>query len=649
MKRIPERLPMISADSEQNDVIEHIQLEGTGDQTNEIVETRASSDIPVRDLQHGDELIFPLMKSVILQYEGPPEAPTELRFFYWDKEISFDDPTQFAFGEALAKQSRFVACEAMGWAGGDWPKVKQMLEDLIEAEVLSYADDIFALPMKVERQDRESPMPPARIFEPPVWDDEGEMMTFITGEPLEVGHLELVMPVFRVVHMYMDRDGRQVGEANVFPPKARMDLPTEWKTCTYEGSRYQPDAPMNATALRAMRAHWREMMAVILKVRDAYFKRFPEAKNGWTVADMERMTVAVLCMPSYMLMRRENPVQNGDLHPVLSSLFRVTDGLRLTMHQMLFVPFGEPMRHPHTPMNADSVWDYANRNHAFHSDYGVCAGPPFMIKEFLAVAFDGIEPAVGTPPSYDPAVQEAINHIDEAFDYAMLGLQNFATMFSQWPEMLGAYVRFYDVLDGWKGETSPKFDALKALFKKHHTFVTTNTYLQSEEWREARMTAYADMYDKCQLGLTGKLPERTLRERIAEGDDQISTEARAALQSIFERNLDDMADPTEIAARMTDSIVYYLRRVQNRLIMAEEVQNGINAMLGRPTPKHRFTIYDIDIYNRLLEMEGVVMPFFAVELGNVFGIKVHLDPGEITITDAGPSDAPASSPEIQAA
>jgi hypothetical protein len=216
-------------------------------------------------------------------------------------------------------------------------------------------------------------------------------------------------------------------------------------------------------------------------------------------------------------------------------------------------------------------------------------------------------------------------------------------------QLLGAYVRFYDVLDAWKGETSPKFDALKALFKKHHTFVTTNTYLQSEEWREARMTAYADMYDKCQLGLTGKLPEGTLRERIADGDDQISDEARAALQSIFERNLNDMADPAALAALMTESIVYYLRRVQNRLIMAEEVQNGINALLGRPTPKHRFTIYDIDIYNRLLEMEGVVMPFFAVELNNVFGIKVHLDPGEIIITDAGPSHKPTWLHEIQEA
>lgn len=622
---------MISSDSEQSEVVDREQFDGAGTETIAIETPGAALDVPKRDLQHGDELILPLMKSVMLQYEGDPEAPTELRFFYWDKEVTFDDPAQFAFGEALAKQSRFVACEAMGWAGGDWPTVKQMLEDLIEAEILSYADDIFALPMKVERQDRESPLPPARIFEPPVWDDEGKMMTFITGEPLEVGQLELVMPVFRVVHMYMDRDGRQVGEANVFPPKARMDLPTEWKTCTYEGSRYQPDAPMNATALRAMRAHWREMMAVIRKVREVYFKRFPDARNGWTVADMERMTVAVLCMPSYMLMRRDNPVANGDLHPVLSSLFRVTDGLRLTMHQMLFVPFGEPMRHPHTPMTPDEVWDYANRNHAFHSDLGVCAGPPFMIREFLSVCFDGIEPAVGTPESYDPAVQEAIDNIETAFDYAMLGLQNFATMFSQWPEMIAQHIRFHEVIDGWKGESSPKFEIIKRIWTAHFTYATTNTYLANEEWREGRMTSYADMYDKCGFGLTGKIPDVGLRAGIDADNDIFPADARAALHAGLSRFLDDMADPTDLATQLTESLVYYLRRVQNRLAMADAVQSKINAMLGRPVPKRPFTIFDVDIYNRLLEMEGVVLTFFANEIERVFGIRVNLDAHNISI------------------
>jgi hypothetical protein len=488
------------------------------------------------------------------------------------------------------------------------------------------------LPIKVERQDRESPLPPSQISEPPVWDDDGQMMAFFTGDVLEVSRLEMTMPVFRVIHMYMDRDGRQVGEANVFPLKARLDIPTEWKTCTYEGTRYQPDAPMNATALRAMRAHWREMMAVILKVRDVYFKRFPDAKNGWTVAHMERMNVAVLCLAAYMLMRRDNPVQNGDLHPVLSSLFRVTDGLRLTMHQMMFVPKVEPMLQPDTSMTADEVWDYANRHRSFHSDYGVCAGPPFMIKEFLAVAFDGIEPAVGTPTAFDRAVQDAIDHIDQAFDYAMLGLQNFAILFSHWPHMAEAYDRFYAILHEWAGEKSPKFEALKRKFEAHHHFITHETFLAGDDWRAQRIIAYEDMHDQCHFGLTGTYPERIFRDHLSENDGIIPDEARDALQSIFERSLNDMADPSVLASQLTASMASYLRQAQNRIIMAEAVQEKINALLKRPTPKTRQSIYDVGVYVRLLDTLNDLMPVFADELRDIFGIKLTLTADEITVT-----------------
>jgi hypothetical protein len=503
--------------------------------------------------------------------------------------------------------------------------------------------------MKVERQDRESPLPPSEISEPPLWDDDGRMMAFFTGDSLEVSRLEMTMPIFRVIHMYMDRDGRQIGEANVFPLKARMDIPTEWKTCTYEGTRYQPDLPMNATALRAMRAHWREMMGVILKVREAYLKRFPEVRHGWTVAHMERMNVVVLCLAAYMLMRRDTPVSNGDLHPVLSSLFRVTDGLRLTMHQMLFVPKVEPMLPPDTPMTADVVWDYANRHHSFHSEHGVCAGPPFMIKEFLSVVFDGIEPAVGTPTSYDPAVQAAIDHIDQAFEYAMLGLESFAILFSHWPEMADGYDRLYAVMNAWNGERSAKFEVLRKKLEAHHIFITTQTYLSGEEWRAKRLLAYEDMHDQCHFAITGAYPERTFRDLISENDSEIPGEARTALQVIFEHNLDDMADPSLLASQMAASVAHHLREVQNRLIMAEAVQSKINALLGRPMPKRRHTIYDIGIYLRLLGSLNDLMPVFADELRAIFGIHLTLTADEITVSPTDPVEETEQSQEFQAA
>jgi hypothetical protein len=45
-------------------------------------------------------------------------------------------------------------------------------------------------------------------------------------------------------------------------------------------------------------------------------------------------------VPTFALMRARHRVANGALHPALSSLFRVTYGVRMTMHQMLFVQIG---------------------------------------------------------------------------------------------------------------------------------------------------------------------------------------------------------------------------------------------------------------------------------------------------------------------
>jgi len=42
----------------------------------------------------------------------------------------------------------------------------------------------------------------------------------------------------------------------VFPPRLRLDRDTEWRVCQYAGSRYRDDAPMNVTALKAIK-YWK--------------------------------------------------------------------------------------------------------------------------------------------------------------------------------------------------------------------------------------------------------------------------------------------------------------------------------------------------------------------------------------------------------
>ena len=586
-----------------------------------------------RKLQPSDALVFPLSKSAVSQYSEEPGTPLELRIFYGTKEICFDDPAQFAFGEALAKQSRFLAGDAVSWGDGEWPRVSEMLEELIEHEVLRYADDDVMLALAIDREDQASPLPPAEIDEPPSWDDFETVMHRLTGSTLEISYLELVVPIFRVAHLYMDADGRQVGEANVFPPALRLDRPTQWRTCTYPGTRYQPDRPMNVTALKVMRVHWRQMMAVLLHVREAYLNRFPDARKGWTVGDIERMSVVVLAMPSFMLLRTENPVENGKLHPVLSSIFRVTDGLRMTMHQMLFVPFGEPTRKPDTPMTGAEVFAYAERNHSLHSGHGVCAGPQFMIEEFLAVLLDGAEPKSGMPRTIDPEVQTALDHLDDAFDYGMLGLQAFGAIFSLWPGMTGAYHNLFQALDGWQGDKSAAFTALHNRFNGHFDHLTTETHLATEEWRDDRITVYSEMYAKCGFGLTGAFPSLTLRQHLAVCDIGADDPLKSSVEAAFARHLADMPSSQQLVSQLADVTVGFLRRTQATIKLANTVQSGINDLLGRAAPVRPFTAYDINLHTRMQGNGDQIMPYLIDEISNILGVSIAINAETITITD----------------
>jgi hypothetical protein len=140
---------------------------------------------------------------------------------------------------------------------------------------------------------------------------------------------------------------------------------------------------MNVTALKSMNKYWKPMMVLLQRIRSAYVHRFPQAQYGWTVGDLQRLSTLVLAVPTYLLMRDQHRVENGALHPVLSSMFRITDGVRMTMHEMLFTPIMEPVRPANAPMTSAELYAYAERNNVFLSDHGVCAGPRALIEEFL--------------------------------------------------------------------------------------------------------------------------------------------------------------------------------------------------------------------------------------------------------------------------
>ena len=610
-------------------------------------------------------LALPWHKRVVVQRSVGANGAALLHFFHGDKEIEFEEPELFGFAETLAVTPRFLAGDAVAWGTGlDWPRVQPLLEELLAAGILRPADTVAPRAPLADGA-RVSPLPPAPATRARTWDECAAITTELAGRALESGYLELVVPVFRVAHMALDADGRQVGEANVFPPALRLDAPTRWRTCIYPGTRHQSERPMNVTALKAMRTHWPAMMALLLRVRAAYLERFPAAREGWTVGHLERLATCVLGLPSVLLLRAPGRVANGALHPALSSLFRVTDGLRMVMHQMLFVPLAEPTLAPDTPLSAADILAYAERNYSFHSEHGVCAGPHGMIAGFLAVLVDGRLPvagdaahpgepaaaaagdvagddaaaASGPAGALAPELEQALAALPQAIDYALLGLQAYAVSFSLWPAMARAYESLTRITSAWAADGGTAGVAtFAARMAGHLQRVRASGFLAHEGWRVDRERVYGDMFERCAEGL-GRPASAPLERLLAPGYAPVgaATALRDALRARF-------APASPVAAgRLAEvqaCLLDFLCRTQAILRAGTRVQRDINQLLGRAQPAQPLAALDLDIHNRLQDGRGRPRPAYLVsEIAALLDLDIRLDACVLEIT---PTRHPAS-------
>ena len=587
------------------------------------------------DLNADDELILPLHKRVIVQYSDTPSGTRELHLYYGDKEISFDEPDLFEFGENLARQSCFIAGSATEWgSGNDWPRIQELLEQLVEEGILQYADTYVAETVTAQDGNRPSPLPPALSSEPRSWLDCAAITSELTGRTLELGYLELVIPIFRVAHIALDAEGRQIGEANVFPKVLRLDIPTDWRTCPYPGSRFQDERPMNVTALKSMRAYWPQMMAALLHIREAYLQRFPTAQSGWTVGSLEALSTLVLAVPTYQLMRSQHGLENGQLHPALSSMFRVTDGLRMVMHQMIFVQFGEPTLSPDAPMTSQEIYEYSERNYAFSSEYGVCAGPKVMIEEFLNVLVNGVPIKDAESVVLDAPVQAALADLTPAFDYGLYGLQVHAIVFSIWPVMTRTYVQLGAIMDAWAGDNPDAALTFRERLQKHLHILKTQTHHATEAWRVTREQAYSDIYKHCALGLGLPPEEKMLTERIAPVMEVRHVPVFEQLGVILHQHFSaiNATNSPDIKSLQTCLMNYFLQ-VQAIVRLACETQQHINKVLGRASPEQPFDAADIDIHNLLQGREARKIPYLVDELEDIFKLRIAITKDSIEITE----------------
>lgn len=571
----------------------------------------------------GLRLAFPKRMVVQRRVEGGVPA---LHLYYGDKEISFDDERLFAFGETLARQSEFTAGDAIAWGDGyAWDEIAPLLAALLAEGILAPAGSSEDLPVRSKAA--ASPLPPAPSARVRTWAECEAITTELAGRPVELGHLELVVPVFRVAHIAIDADGRHVGEANTFPRALRTEIPTEWARCPFPGTRHDSDRPMNLTAMKAMRAHWPQMMAALRHIRGRFVERFPSARAGWTVAHVERLATLVLAVPTFQLMRQDLPAAEP-LHPALASLFRVTDGLRMATHQMMFVPVGEPALPPDTPVTAETIHDYAERNYSFHSDTGVCSGPAAMIREFLSAVL-GEDGVAASGFAFDPAVAAALADIDAAFDYGIRGLRAHAALFSVFPAMGRSYERLATALADAGGVLAPAAERMA----RHLVTLRRTTFVAREEWRADRESAYAAIFGAAGEGLHGDvadLPPVTTFVAMAPLAEQV----RDALRPGF------LTADQETLFAVATAVAEFAGATQRIIAAAEAEQSHVNRILSRPQPARSFASADIAVHGRLLGPAAQRLPFLLEEVADVFGLAISVTADRVEI---GPAQPPVPS------
>jgi hypothetical protein len=564
-----------------------------------------------------ETLYVPLRRRFTREYVTTPEGTRELHLYFGVKEITIDEPDLLSFGETLLKQDRFMAGSATTWSEGEpypWERVKELLEALLAEEILSREAPTPPSETDAHRRMMEAEARRQAPTEPLWWNpDCPRVMEQLVGRPLELGFLEAVIPLHRVAHPALDAEGRHVGEFNVFPEDMRMKLPTEWRVCPYPGSRYREDVMMNVTALRSMTRHWKPVLAGTLAVREEFLRRYPLLPDGsWRIGDLQAVCMAVLALPTLLLMRGNEPVPNGQLDPLLSSMFRVTDGVRMVMSALFMEPLSDATYD--MPMTAKELYRITEHNNLFFSPRGVCAGPPHMVEEFFATLLEG-KPLVGASPPPFPWAAE----IPAAIDYGLLGIQLYVLQFSLWSHMARLYGVIREALVGAEAEPGSVLDRLRERVESDWERIVV-AGLHEPSTRDIIGARRSEIYEHAQRGVRGFREEALphLRDAFIPAKDEVDEQARLRLRELLRAHAPSETR-TDVLDTVADAFAEFLAIERPALRTVEGTLRQVNALLQRPHPARKFSGADLESSHHLrvgtVRMLPSLMDILREELG----------------------------------
>ncbi|HEY2028124.1 MAG TPA: hypothetical protein VGH20_02855 [Myxococcales bacterium] len=589
------------------------------------------------------ETLFNTARKRFVPVYGPNEAGVrELVLHVGVKEIRFDEPELFPWAEKLIEQDSFMAGAATTWleAPLEWPRVQGMLEVLVEEGILArskpehvgFEAKDSAWHRKFLAYDERRPV----VDGPRFWNpDAGAVLREVCGRDVPTGYIESVVGVHRMAHVALDREGRQVGEMNSFPDVLRLRLPVEWKTCGYAGSRFRSEMPMNMTALRSMLAHWKPVLRAVALFREEFLSRYPQLPDGrWKLGELHFAATGILALVGLQLTRWNDPVRDGDLDAVLSSLFRVVDGVRMISAHLLDL-FERPMFHD-TPITPREVAGAAESEDQYRSGRGVCAGPQAMIDELIETLMNGKREggaaADGPPEAW-------LADIPKGLDYGLLGCQLQAVVFTIWVRMGLALTRIHEALERSPELTQGRVGQFRELMHVAWSRLQQGRNHLAEQ-RDFSEPYYRRMFNNAQRGIRGRVggPGKDLGVELTPPESLLGEDAAGTLGDLFVRAEEPAFAATHapLLRQISRHVLDYLRYERNALRTAEAVQRQINALLERPQPDLPLRGSHLATYFALNRIGGLRGQLYLPEVvQESLGLVIENDQHATTVFHAG--------------
>lgn len=568
------------------------------------------------ELQPSEVLYIPKRKRLTHSRFKNDDGQEILHLFYGEVELIFDEPDVAPLGEKLIEVERFRADEAMAWSNAaphDWTRIRDLLQALIDQQVLKRiseapAGGAAAIPPRLglAPEDREPRTFSAHHDRCPVLTEEA------FGRAFDLSNLEVLIPIYRIAHPALDTDGRQVGENNVIPRGMFLDLPTQRRVCTYPGSRYQDDLPMNVTALKNMAKRWPELLSLTEQFREALAARMPPRDPGSLRAgELQFHVVCQLAAAAYVMVRGVDPVPNGQLDGGLAAVFRLIDGVRLVTNDILRATAGA--HGCDTPVTAQSIADWAERYAVYRGTWGVCAGPPGLIDEYLRVLFG----ETSAPIQVEPSAAARVGDMSAALDYGLLGqrVESAVRYFGSAQGLLHERLRAAFAGAGPRSELQDRALApvdvqTYPMLRHDHPLIETF---------ELEMDVNRWLFARAGEALVGVVDGASLDERMALDPVAQATSQRRLAEFFGHALPADKAvrEPVCSALAAIAADVFALERRCLRVIARE--QGALNERLGRP-PGRALTNVDLGVYTR-----PRFGPPFHTTLADGLGVSVTSD------------------------